>query len=407
MTQPVVSISDRFSHPIAAADLHHYLEIPDSTELVDWQDVLVEFGKLAHRLMSPMDLVIARIELERTMVQRTGLPPYLAHQLVESVLQNLVANQAYKWKSLDDLRNTPAPEDLVAGLISLESTAEIYGGSGHSKSHVAVGLLMSVASGVPFHGHEVKQGPAAYVAAEGASRIITRFDAWLEAHGRPEVAPVRVLGEPVQLLEQGAVEALLESFDPVPVLIVIDTVSQCIASKNENAPEVMSGVIHAANVIKRATGATVILIHHSGHNPSHERGHTSLRGGVDTVIKVTMDDDIISLKCDKQRDRERFDTIKLQLLPLGQSCYLDTVDHTSDNYRLSKSERHALEVLVSSALDDGMASTVWFQCCEIPKSTFHLAKKRLVEGGYVRKDGTRFHPTDSAHQTLSPKGVPF
>jgi hypothetical protein len=56
---------------------------------------------------------------------------------------------------------------------------------------------------------------------------------------------------------------------------------------NENSPEDMGAYIANCDKIREATGAHVLVIHHSPkHNNNTPRGHSSLFGAVDVLIRI-------------------------------------------------------------------------------------------------------------------------
>jgi hypothetical protein len=108
----------------------------------------------------------------------------------------------------------------------------------------------------------------------------------------------------------------------------------CGGTENNNDDEGMGLVVAAADSIRRATGAQVLLVHHSGKgfNASNPRGGYALTCGVDTQIKVTAKQDgIVTLTCDKQSDDEEFTPMRLRkqtiLLP-GDATSLVLVNPT-------------------------------------------------------------------------------
>jgi hypothetical protein len=70
-------------------------------------------------------------------------------------------------------------------------------------------------------------------------------------------------------------------------LIVIDTLAHAMPNMDENAPADMSALVAACDELRRLTRCAVLLVHHSGKDASRgERGHSSLRGALDTSIEV-------------------------------------------------------------------------------------------------------------------------
>ena len=72
-----------------------------------------------------------------------------------------------------------------------------------------------------------------------------------------------------------------------PVLIIIDTLARTFGGGDENKQNDMNAYVSAVDRLKKATGAHVMIVHHSGvHENARERGSNVLRGAADTVIKV-------------------------------------------------------------------------------------------------------------------------
>jgi hypothetical protein len=75
--------------------------------------------------------------------------------------------------------------------------------------------------------------------------------------------------------------------------------------------------IDACNQVQRATGATVLAIHHTskprGKKTPAERGSYALRGAADAMIRVSRKDSVISVEVDKQKDEELGDGVYLRL----------------------------------------------------------------------------------------------
>src|SRR5690606_11723274 len=56
---------------------------------------------------------------------------------------------------------------LVDGYFEADSLDLIFGEPGCGKSFISIDLGCSIATGTPWHGHEVKQGMVIYIAGEG------------------------------------------------------------------------------------------------------------------------------------------------------------------------------------------------------------------------------------------------
>jgi hypothetical protein len=104
-------------------------------------------------------------------------------------------------------------------------------------------------------------------------------------------------------------------------LIVIDTLSQTATGADENVAKDMSAYLKRVHALGVATGATVVVVHHSGKNPSlGERGSLAIRGNVDTSILVarkTEDGNTITVSHKKQKDEERPRPATFELLKVS------------------------------------------------------------------------------------------
>jgi AAA domain len=185
---------------------------------------------------------------------------------------------------------------------------------------VALDMAMCVAGGIPWHGKLIKQGLVVYLAAEGSHGLGRRAIGWRRTRGRDLPKPafkliphsVALTGEDLEPM----VEAIL-ALDQRPVLIIIDTLARTFGAGDENKQADMNAYVTAADRLREATGANVLIVHHSGvHEDKRERGSNVLRGAADTVIKVSRKDDKLDIinhgPEGKQKDTEEFKTVKLR-----------------------------------------------------------------------------------------------
>ena len=85
-------------------------------------------------------------------------------------------------------------------------------------------------------------------------------------------------------------------------LVIIDTLARC-AIIDENDGGQMRLLVGACDRIRAETGATVMLVHHSGKDTSRgARGHSSLRAAVDTELLVEGRENPRKFTVTKQRD---------------------------------------------------------------------------------------------------------
>lgn len=203
-------------------------------------------------------------------------------------------------------------DELVEGVIGRNALAVIYGDTNSGKTFLAIDLAAAVALASHWFGHNVVGGVVLYLASEAPGSVVRRVAAYKREHG---VALERlvVVQSPVNLYRPcGDVQAVQDLVQQVEhetgekvVLIVGDTLAMLSAGANENAGEDMGEVLANVDRIRRATGATFLLIHHIGKNAANGmRGWSGVRAAIDTEVEVTSNDEagLHVAEITKQRD---------------------------------------------------------------------------------------------------------
>lgn len=193
------------------------------------------------------------------------------------------------------LKTMPPARPLIKGILDLDSESWLIGASGEFKSFVAIDWACHVATGREWRGHKVKRGPVLYVVAEGTKSFGKRIDAWEMKH-HTTADDLVVLPEPVQAKggsNFGDIMLSVEWLDLIevaeeiqPVLIVLDTQARMTLGLNENDNGQMGVWINAVNRLKRATGACVLVVHHTGRNGGDARGASAIDAAQDTEWKM-------------------------------------------------------------------------------------------------------------------------
>lgn len=223
------------------------------------------------------------------------------------------------------------PEWLIEGCVPRDALVCTYGPPGVGKSFVALDQVLCIATGNPWMGREVKQGPVLYIAAEGVRGLGKRMSAWREFHGLERSPNFRCVDQAIQLMDTGQIGELeqhIQSWDRPPLMIVIDTFSRCLVGGNENLQQDVGEAVAAMNRIQRCCSCTVNVLHHTGWNGDHERGSTVLPGALDASMHLSPEKNgkSLILKCKKQKDWEAFGDMGIQLLPFSGSLVPIPVD---------------------------------------------------------------------------------
>lgn len=237
------------------------------------------------------------------------------------------------FRTRDDLRNMPDPEPLVDGYLYLDSVARLVGPPGSYKSFLALDWAASVVTGRPWHGKAVTGGKVVYLVGEGVRGIDSRLKAWELSRNEGLPADVDVFDGIVDLAGAASDAAewvilgrIMQSIKPA--LIVIDTQARYTPGHEENSATDMSVLIHNLDLLRRITGACVLIVHHNTRGTEHARGSTAIEGGVQTELLMVKDKrGAVRLKTVKQKDIEEPDPLPLLVAPVEGtgSIVLDAV----------------------------------------------------------------------------------
>jgi RecA-family ATPase len=233
---------------------------------------------------------------------------------------------------LDDLASLPEPEWLIEGVAPAHSVTTLYGPSGIGKSFLILDWALCIAAGLSWGGRPVKEGSVLYVVAEGLDGFYQRVEAWMHTHPDADRRKVRknfrAIPRAVHFFDDEHVAAIrntVEDFENLQ-LVVIDTLDRAFAGMgNENSAQDVGRFISVCDQLKRLSGATVLVVHHTGKDGKVERGGVGLRGNSDCVLAFKPHQGSLVLFCDKQKNSAEFKPIAMSLRQAAQSAVLDQV----------------------------------------------------------------------------------
>lgn len=205
-----------------------------------------------------------------------------------------------------DIRPVLERPYLVKGWLDRGGVSILFGASNVGKSFLALDLAHHVSKGRKWGGRRVNAGRVIYIAAEGGGN----FDNRVAALDGPEMwvlsgAPFAMTGKASAAPPMAEVLKHLEGVGGAPFdLIVLDTMARVMGGADENAAPDIADLMRNVEVLVRATGAHVLLVHHTGKDQARgARGHSSLRAAIDTEIELTRDEwGLITAEVTKQRD---------------------------------------------------------------------------------------------------------
>lgn len=307
---------------------------------------------------------------------------------------------------LDDvqLMDLPDPDYLIDGILARGGICAIWGPPGGFKTTLVADMLVSIATGQDWFSHPVRhRGASLYVGAEDVAGFKVRLAAKKRAAGLSLSAVVGVytFPEAIDLRDPVSVSGFIrfvQAQGGAFVLVVVDTYAAATPGAVENSSEDTTAAMAAAQRIREALNVTVLLIHHSNAAGTRERGHSAMRGAVDTMIQLNPVDDVVHVVCDKQRNGSPFSTLTLKPVPAPEGgLVLRLAADVLPSTELTTLQVQVLDALRDIAGRDGATKTSWRQACaSISERSFYkianlLEKRRLI----VKIGSSHFRPGDA------------
>lgn len=318
-----------------------------------------------------------------------------------------------KLLSAAQIQALPKPKPIIAELqIVKDDITCIFGASGSGKSYLSTDLACSLA----------QTGTVIYIAAEAVGTFSVRLTAWQQFH-KLSLDNLFFWPDAIDLLDKTSIGAFLNEIQQLePVMVVVDTLARCMPGADENSAKDMGLAVGNLDIIRRATSAAILVVHHTGKNGGDERGSTALRGACSTMIKLQNDDGLITLRCEKSRTSAGFDECQFRLIGVGDDTILiksSKVDMT--NSPLTKTLASALRAITEWPHALGvritdLATATGSNPGTASRQLSNLKKRELIEedSGYFRvtakgqsvltamESDTQFEQnTTSIHTTLN------
>ena len=189
---------------------------------------------------------------------------------------------------------------LIKNHIPASAMGVLYGASGSFKSFLAISLACCIATGREWNGCPVIKGSVVYVVAEGGAGAPRRIKGWENLYNDGKrIANLLTIRHPVFTGDAVQVDKMIQTVKDAEKqtgdkvgLIVLDTLARCFAGADENKTADMNRFIAGCDQIKAATGATILIIHHSGKgDDASARGSSALRAAADFEFRVNRPED--------------------------------------------------------------------------------------------------------------------
>lgn len=299
---------------------------------------------------------------------------------------------------------------LLEGMIPERSIVAIVAAPSAGKSLLTWDMCAHIALGREWRGRTVTQVPVLIVAGEGAAGLPGRIHAWCEEH---DVHPddfdgrLALLRLPLDLSDSAMVarvEAELVELDMAPRLLVFDTWSACAPfGFDESSTRDAKGLMDLMRQTRDRLQATLILVHHVGHNQERERGSSDFRGAVDVLYLLKNDEGLRTLTMSKARDLPPVPPLRFRVRSLGQSVgleYLEGDESPSAHDALGPSHLQLLTVLAECGMGEPLRARDIVHRSGHPQSTFYRLASDLQRSGHMAKDRRGYFLTRAGDDLL-------
>ena len=218
-----------------------------------------------------------------------------------------------RWRTLDELAQTPAPEWHIENLLIRGTAARLTAPPESLKTFVALDAALAVATGEAFAASgryaTGQRGHVLYVVGEGLGSFHSRVEAWRIARGvsREAIKDVfTVLAGAVQFAdEREMADVIAKVAETGAVMVIFDTQARCTVGLEENNATAQGLAVRGLDTLREATGATVLVLHHPNKsNDRDPRGSSAWNGALDTELHLERDGMELTLTVTKMKDAE-------------------------------------------------------------------------------------------------------
>lgn len=222
------------------------------------------------------------------------------------------------------------PDWLIENRLEVDTLALLFGDPKTGKSFIAIDQACSVATGLDYHGNRVERSPVIYIAGEGHNGIARRLKAWEIARQMPlDDAPLFVSEKAARMLDQGSVDGVIEAVEEIaaehgaPRLIVLDTLARNFGPGDESSTQDMNNFVQAADRLRTAHSAAVLIVHHTGHSDKQRaRGSIALKGAIDAEFRVDADESgVVRMECTAMKDAKAAEPMAFRLREVDLGVY--------------------------------------------------------------------------------------
>lgn len=302
---------------------------------------------------------------------------------------------------------TVIPCHIGKGYIPKKSIVGIVALPNGGKSFVGLSKAFALAAQLDWHGCATECNGVIYVCGEGFPGMPGRFLALCDEYGidpaslDSRLAFCRV---PFDISEEGmrtAIHAEIVAAGMAPDVFFIDTLSSnSLPGFDENVTAQMKIMMDAARFLRDFYNASVVIIHHTGHEGKRARGSIDFIATMDVLLHVENDNNVRTLTVAKSRDFEAAAPMKFELVKRGESATLRQLGATSIGP--TPAQRMTLLRLAEYSHGAPLRAADWARVSGFAKGYFYRIRQELETGKYVLKSRKGYVLTESGQAIVEP-----
>ena len=270
-------------------------------------------------------------------------------------------------------------EWLVEDMFPARSLNAIVGVSDSFKSFLAIHLACCIATGTPFFGKDVQQGPILFLAPEGGEGVPKRREAWKIEHGWQDCyVPFFTRSASFSFSDEDDLQFLRNKLNVAsqfaPKAVFFDTLGQSLGSYDENSAKDINRVARYLNDLKSEFNCSFFWVDHAGYEAKRSRGSSAKFGALDTEFFVSRTGDELKVQNTKMKDADKCAVLYLQSEQLYGSLVLKQIEQP-------QTHTETLNKIITEATDLSLKSIrkKFYEACkaETPQSQQKAFKRAL------------------------------
>jgi hypothetical protein len=248
--------------------------------------------------------------------------------------------------------------------------------------------------------------PVMYGALEDAPGIRIRKRAWELHYQLPKNGNFLMWTQALDLYDAVSVDSFIAEVAPLGLrMITLDTLSRALGGADENSNTDIAIVMNNCERIAHATGAAVVILHHTTKDGQAYRGASALKNNTYGHLEISRDDDLIHFKIGRIKNTAEQPPryFKLVSVPLPDildddgnpvsSAVILPGDRVASGDTITRNQVRMLESLqLMTDAQGGAATTELEKATELHGNSFYSALKRLRNLGLVDKGDRQRDP---------------